>query len=240
QSGAAYVYKRTGTTWAQEAYLKASNNNAYDRFGYSLSISGDTIVVGAYEEDSNETTITNGTTASSNNSNGQSGAAYVYKRTGTTWAQEAYLKASNNKPGDSFGNSLSISGETIVVGASYEDSNQTTITNGTTASSDNSNSGSGAAYVFRRNGVLQVPMVDSVTPTSDVAAGNNIIIFGSGFMENSSVTVGGSSCITLTVQGSNEIICNLPTKPESGALSIVVTNPSSARSSTLSSAYTYP
>ena len=47
-------------------------------------------------EDSNQTTITNGTSASSDDSNANSGAVYVYKRTGTSWAQEAYIKAANN------------------------------------------------------------------------------------------------------------------------------------------------
>jgi hypothetical protein len=75
-----YVFKRTGTTWKQEAYLKAANNNANDEFGYSVSISGATVVVGAPYEDSNQTTITNGREASSDNSSGSSGAAYVFRR----------------------------------------------------------------------------------------------------------------------------------------------------------------
>ena len=150
-AGAAYVFKRTGTTWAQEAYLKAPNAESDDRFGISVAVEGDTVVVGAYLEDSNQTTITNGTTASSDNSASGAGAAYVFKRTGTTWAQEAYLKAPNAEALDNFGNSVALSGNTAVVGAHYEDSNQTTITNGTTASADNSASESGAAYVFIRN-----------------------------------------------------------------------------------------
>jgi hypothetical protein len=151
-SGAAYVFRRTGTTWAQEAYLKATNNDSQDHFGVAVSISGETIVIGANLEDSNQNTITNGPEASSDNSNGQSGAAYVFKRTGTTWSQEAYLKASNNGSDYYFGNSVAIDGDTIVVGASYEDSNQTTVTNGPNASSDKSSNASGAVYVFKRTG----------------------------------------------------------------------------------------
>ena len=66
--------------WAQEAYIKASNNNAADRFSReSFSLDGDTLSVGAYQEDSNQITITNdNSTTSSNNSNTDSGAAYVY------------------------------------------------------------------------------------------------------------------------------------------------------------------
>lgn len=152
RSGAVYVFKRTGTTWAQQAYIKAPNAEADDLFGVSVAISGDTLVVGAVGEDSNQTTITNGTTASVDNSLSGSGAAYVFKRNGTTWAQEAYLKAPNVNTGDNFGYSVSIFGDTIVVGAQSEASNQTSITNGTTASADNSLVGSGAAYVFKRTG----------------------------------------------------------------------------------------
>ena len=108
--------------------------------------------MGAFNEDSNQTTITNGTSASTNNSNADSGAVYIYKRSGTTWTQEAYIKASNNDAGDNFGYSVSLSDDTLVVGAHKESSSQSTITNGASASSDNSNSESGAVYVFKRTG----------------------------------------------------------------------------------------
>ena len=99
-----------------------------------------------------QTTITNGTTASADNSISGSGAVYVYKRTGTNCAQEAYIKAVNNDgavTSDSFGTSVSLSSDTLAVGVYQEDSNQTTITNGTTASADNTNTGSGAVYIYR-------------------------------------------------------------------------------------------
>ena len=72
----------TGGNWAQEAYIKALNNDANDRFGFSVSLDGDTLAVGASSEDSNQTTITNGATASPDNSNADSGSVYVYKRAG--------------------------------------------------------------------------------------------------------------------------------------------------------------
>jgi hypothetical protein len=155
-SGAAYVFKRTGGSWAQEAYLKAPNSQSSDNFGFSVNISNDTIVVGAHSEDSNQTTITNGTTASADNSAASSGAAYVFKRAGTNWTQEAYLKAPNSGTGDSFGYSVGVFEDVIIVGAHSESSNQTTITNGATASSDNSKGISGAVYVFRRTGLSWV------------------------------------------------------------------------------------
>ncbi len=121
QSGAAYVFTRSGATWSQQAYLKASNAGAYDNFGNSVAIDGDTLVVGATYEASNATGV-NGT---DNNSAANAGAAYVFTRSGVTWSQQAYLKASNTAAFDQFGYCVALSGDTIVVGATYEASNAT-------------------------------------------------------------------------------------------------------------------
>lgn len=145
-SGAAYVFVRNGLIWSQQAYLKASNTEAYDYFGLSVSVSGDTVVVGAYGESSNATGVNGDGT---NNSISYSGAAYVFVRNGQTWTQQAYLKASNTGASDNFGSSVAISGDIIVVGASGESSNATGV-NGD--QSNNSETSSGAAYVFVRNG----------------------------------------------------------------------------------------
>ncbi|MFN0126082.1 MAG: integrin [Verrucomicrobiales bacterium] len=134
-AGAAYVFVRQGTTWTQQAYLKASNPGVDNFFGSSVAVEGETIVVGAAGEDSNATGV-NGNQA--NNSAAWAGAAYVFVRNGTTWTQQAYLKASNTTVDDLFG-SVAISGDTIVVGAQTEDSDAF---------------GSGAAYVFFREGTL--------------------------------------------------------------------------------------
>jgi hypothetical protein len=145
-SGAAYVFVRNGTTWTQQAYLKASNSRVVFHFGYSVSISEDTIVVGAPDDDSNAT----GVNGDQNNLYAlESGAAYVFVRNESTWFQQAYLKASNTEPRDHFGTSVSISGDTIVVGAPYEASNATGV-NGD--QSNNDVSYAGAAYVFVREG----------------------------------------------------------------------------------------
>ncbi len=145
-SGAAYVFVRNGTTWSQQAYLKASNSDEVDQFGSSVAIDGDTVVVGAIGESSNATGVNGGQT---DNSAHFAGAAYVFVRNGTTWSQQAYLKASNTDAEDSLGNSVAISGDTVVVGAPFESSNAKGI-NGN--QSDNSASQAGASYVFVRNG----------------------------------------------------------------------------------------
>jgi hypothetical protein len=88
-AGAVYVFIKDESGWSQQAYLKASNAEAGDLFGQSLAIEGNTIVIGSPKEDSNATGV-NGN--QSNNSSANSGAAYVFVRSGTTWSQQAYLK----------------------------------------------------------------------------------------------------------------------------------------------------
>lgn len=150
--GAAYVFVRSGTSWSQQAYLKPPNIDANDQFGYSAAISGDTIVIGTHQESSNLTTRTNGSTASADNSLTNSGAAYVYVRSGSNWSQQAFLKASNAEASDAFGFTVAVNGNLIAVAAINEDSDQITITNGSSASSNNSTLNSGAVYIFSRRG----------------------------------------------------------------------------------------
>lgn len=153
-AGAAYVFVRNGTTWRQQAYLKASNTGEPaghypngDQFGTSVSISGDTLVVGAPFESSDATGV-NGD--GSDNSEPGAGAAYVFARSGTTWSQQAYLKASNSDSNDRFGHSVSVSGDTVVVGAPIAERTPSAI---------------GAAYVFVRNGTTwsQQALLDSAS-----------------------------------------------------------------------------
>jgi len=143
-SGAVYVFVRTDTVWSQQAYLKASNTGAGDWFGYSVAVSGDRVVVGAPLEGSNATGI-NGN--QDDNSASYSGAAYIFVRSGGVWSQAAYVKASNAEAGDYFGGAVAVSGDIAVVGAPVEGSSATSV-NGNQA--DNSASSSGAAYVFAR------------------------------------------------------------------------------------------
>jgi len=150
RAGAVYVFRRTGSTWAQEAYVKASNTDARDTFGASVALSSDgaTLVVGATGEASNATSI-GGNQADDSAPN--TGAVYVFRRTVTTWAQEAYVKASNSAGNDSFGGALALSadGSRLAVGAPLEDSDA----NGVGGSqADDSAADAGAVYVFLRTG----------------------------------------------------------------------------------------
>jgi hypothetical protein len=139
-----YAFVRHGTNWVRQAHLKASNVDPEDEFLGSrrVAISGDFAVFGAPQESSNATGI-NGNQY--DKSAPASGAAYVFERHGTSWSQRAYLKGSNTASGDSFGNMVAASGDTILVAASGEDSSATLV-NGD--QNNNNVEDSGAAYVF--------------------------------------------------------------------------------------------
>lgn len=170
QAGAAYVFVRNGTTWTQQAYLKASNTEASDRFGIRVALSGDTALVGAYAEDSSATGV-NGN--QSDNSASNSGAAYVFVRNGSTWTQQAYLKASNTDAFDGFGYSVAISGDTAAIGA-WDESSAATGINGNQA--DNSASLSGAAYIF--SGLPATAAIQNISTRAQVLTGGNVLIGG--------------------------------------------------------------
>ena len=129
-----------------------------------------------YGEDSSGTSIIYGTLAGEDNDAPSLRAAYVFLRESGLWSQQAYLKASNAESEDFFGIEIGISGGTIVVSATGEDSNQTTITNGPTASDDNSLSSSGAVYVFRSweaecgNSILDLKTATTAMPSMMVMA----------------------------------------------------------------------
>jgi hypothetical protein len=149
-SGAAFVFARSGTGWSQQAYLKASNPGADDEFGGSVAISGDTVVVGAYREESAATGVGGN---QNDNSASMAGAAYVFGRSDTTWTQQAYLKASNAQVHGRFGIAVAVDGDTIVVGAFGEASSTTGVN-----STPNEEAGNaGAAYVFVRSGAQGAP-----------------------------------------------------------------------------------
>ena len=104
-SGSAYVFTRSGTTWTEQQKLLASDGAEKDNFGCSVSVSGETVLIGAngdYESDI-------------------MGSAYVFTRSGTIWTQQAKLLASDGAVGDGFGHSVSLSGDTVLIGAHGDD-----------------------------------------------------------------------------------------------------------------------
>lgn len=150
-AGAVYIYVREGSDWRQDAYVKASNSDASDEFGFSVALSADgrTLAVGARGEDSDANGL-NGDQA--DNSAEFAGAVYVYKRgPGDGWRQEAYVKASNSDAVDDFGFSVALSGDgrTLAVGAPDENSDADGVEGDQT---DNSAEYAGAVYIYSQEG----------------------------------------------------------------------------------------
>ena len=179
-AGAVYVFSRTNDVWSQQAYVKASNTDAGDRFGQAVKLSadGNTMAVGAVRESSGAGGIDGD---QNDNSAVHAGAVYVFSRTNDVWSQQAYIKASNTDATDSFGEGLGLSadGNTLAVGASSERSNATGI-NGNQA--DNSTGAAGAVYVFSRaNGVWsQQAYVKASNPENSDHFGHGIDLSADG------------------------------------------------------------
>ena len=123
EPGSAYIFKRDGTTWEEQAKINASDGTKYDGFGGSVAISGDYAVVGACGAD--------GVVL-------DSGSAYIFKRNGTEWNEQAKINANDGTTNDSFGSGVAISGDYAVAGA---------------CRADGSDSESGSAYIFKRDGI---------------------------------------------------------------------------------------
>jgi hypothetical protein len=119
--GAAYVFVRSGNEWPEEAKLVADDRAIADQFGWSVDISGDTVLVGSIGDD---------------DAGPASGSAYFFGRSEGTWTQSAKVIASDGVTGDRLGMRVALSGELAVVGAPY---------------SDNAGPSSGSTYVFARN-----------------------------------------------------------------------------------------
>ncbi|MDB4934667.1 MAG: Integrin alpha beta-propellor repeat protein [Labilithrix sp.] len=177
-AGAVYVFVRSGTTWTQQAYIKASNARAQTSFGWSVALSADgsTLAVGAYRETSAATGI-DGDQASTSAAN--AGAAYLFTRAGTTWSQQAYVKASNARASSSFGYSVTLSadGSTLAVGAPTESSAAVGIAGN---QADTSLSNAGAVYVFARSGTTwsQQAYVKASNTRANASFGRSVALSG--------------------------------------------------------------
>jgi uncharacterized repeat protein (TIGR01451 family) len=211
-TGAAFVFARSGTTWTQQQRLVAPDGEEFDNFGWSVSLSGNTVVVGAPFDDTPGGTdagsayvfVQSGTTwsfqqklvapdggfddrfGSSVSLSGETviigapfdaalaGSAYVFVRSGTTWAQQQKLTASDGAFGDLFGGSVSLSGDTFVAGARMDDN---------AAGLD-----AGSAYVFARSGSAWTQQQKLLA--SDGGPGDN---FGAGVSVEADTTVVGAA-----------------------------------------------
>jgi hypothetical protein len=123
--GAAYVFTRTGTTWTQQAKLVGSDTVPGDTFGIDVALDGDTAIVGA---------------ANDCDQGDYSGSAFVFTRTGSTWTQEVKLLHSNATQYDWLGSSVSLEGDTALIGAPNEE--------------EGNIDARGAAYEFTRTGTV--------------------------------------------------------------------------------------
>ena len=134
-SGSVYIFERNGGgNWIQEQKIVASDRDAYDRFGYSLAISGDYVIAGAYQEDEDEAGA---------NTLSEAGSAYIFERDGNgDWNQAQKVTASDRASDDEFGYSVSISGSYAIVGAYLEDEDSL---------GANTINAAGSAYIYERD-----------------------------------------------------------------------------------------
>jgi len=183
-AGAVYVFTRDSSgRWSQQSYIKPSNTLAFQNFGWSVALSGDTLAVGAIGESSDDVGV-NGDQTSTRAP--QSGATYVFTRDSAgNWSQQAYVKASNTEAGDWFGFSLALTGDTLAVGATREASSAIGIDGD---QQDNGAPGAGAVYTFSRDSRgdwLQQTYIKA----SDTAAGQ---VFGASLALSSDLLVVGA------------------------------------------------
>jgi hypothetical protein len=225
QAGAVYIFVRSGNTWTQQAYVKASNTGRAgqgdvpgdgDQFGYSLALSGDgnTLAVGAISEDGAAQQI-NG--MQQDDKANTAGAVYVFARTGSTWAQQAYVKTSHHEGGDmlGFAVALSFDGNTLATTAFDEDGSGRTIN----PPHDNRGSGSGALYIFARQGAdwsQQAYIKASRSEASD-QLGYSVALSEDG--NTVAVGVGDDACLTPGVDSPG---CDNDSPPQRGAVNIWV------------------
>jgi len=144
-AGSAYVFVRNGTVWTQQQRLSASDAGAFDFFGTSVALSGDTAIIGAPFED---------------NAGSQSGSAYVFVRAGGVWTQQQKLIAPDAASNDYFGEAVALSGNCAIIGSARDDDACPQLTN----------CNSGSAYVWVRNGSLWT--VEQKLTASDADTGD--------------------------------------------------------------------
>jgi hypothetical protein len=171
-SGSAYLFRRNGSTWVQEQKLFGSDEGAYDHFGVTVAIDGNVVIAGAPGHDD-----VNGF---------DTGAVYVFRYNGATWVQQQKLLPWDGAAAISFGKSIGISGNFIVVGA-YGDDQAGGID-------------PGAAYVFRWNGsswVQSQKLFASDAQSADqfgfsVAVSGDVVVIGANLDDDRGNASGGA------------------------------------------------
>ena len=163
-AGAVYVFTKPAAGWTsstESAKLTATDGAAGDEFGISVAIDGDTVVTGAYRDDSMATDSDDGL---------DSGSVYVFDRDPESgkWSQTAKLTASNGDGGDRFGNSVAVDGDTAVVGAYLDDNPGIVLTD------------SGSVYVFTNQSGVWSEALNLVAPdaATDDHFGRSVAVAG--------------------------------------------------------------
>ena len=175
RSGAVVIFTLTGSTWSQQAKLLNSDSAQFSYFGNSVSLSGNTLAVGAYSKDEPGRT--------------DQGAVYIFTTNGSTWTQQAKLLASDGLASDYFGSSVSLFGDTLLIGAPGDDFPQTI----------GSFNDQGSVYAFTRSGstwTQYAKFSDTSGATSDVF-GSSVVLAGDTF-----ITGAPSDDATASNQGS--------------------------------------
>lgn len=197
-AGAVYVFVENDGEWVEQAFVKASNTDAIDVYGARIAIDGNTLIVGAPQEDSSSTQVNGSQGNQSNRTTFSYGAAYVYQRADGVWAQQAYLKAPNAQVGDHFGESVAVAGDFAVVGARFEDSSAVGVDG---ELFDNTAIDAGAAYVYRRNSAGTWRFLSYLKANnsgandlygSEVSMSGNFIVVGSLAEDSSLINIDGS------------------------------------------------
>jgi len=189
------VFARVGATWLQQAYLKASNTDWGDRFGWAVSVDADTIAVGAWGESSNGAGVNPNLAAQADNSTPDAGAVYLYERSGAGWVPDVYLKASNPAVQDWFGSAVAISGDRLVVGAWSEASATSGVQMGVVTQTGSSANMAGATYVFARMGTVwhQAAFIHASNAEQGDAFGHSVAVAGTASVVGAPLESSGAS-----------------------------------------------
>lgn len=150
-AGAAHVFVRNGTSWTQQATLAGADGESADEFGYSVAVDGDTALVGARADRSPAGRYT--------------GSASVFIRSGNGWTEQAKLTASDGAYDDYFGNSVALDGNSVMVGAPFD---------------DHLGNDEGSAYLFVRAGTYWTQRAKLIAPdaATDDLFGSSVALDG--------------------------------------------------------------